>query len=53
MLDKLNNKVDKPGVVPIILGVFGLIISFIASKFTQRDMTDTINEAFKNNQKGG
>ena len=56
MLDKLNNKVDKPGVVPIVLGVCGLAISFIASKFSQRDMTDAINDAFeKNNRnlKGG
>lgn len=56
MLDKMNGVTDKPGFMAGVLGLLGLGISFLAGKFSQRDMRNVINDAAAKNNldlKGG
>lgn len=56
MLDKLNSVADRPGVVTAALGLLGLGITFVSSKFAARDMRHNIANEFekqKNLMKGG
>lgn len=46
-LEKLNSVAEKPGFMPMALGLLGLGISFVASKFSARDMRSTINGEFE------
>ena len=45
-LNKINSVTEKPGFMPMALGLLGLGISFVASKFSARDMRHTIDGEF-------
>lgn len=46
MFDKMNNLVDKPGIIKGILAIFGALITMLGFSFGMRDQKRNIDQTF-------